>query len=152
MLRGVIDMTSSFDSEVQFSDEQAQQTYRRETGLSYITLFATTGTLVCCALPIVLVSVGLGAAVASLTSLFPGLVLLSKYKLWVFASSGVLLGVTAWSIWRPGRACPADPVLAAKCVKAERLSRCVFWSAVAVWGVGFFAAYLALPLRIKLGI
>lgn len=145
-------VTVNVGGNTELSDARAQQKAQREAGLSFITLFATTGTLVCCALPIVLVSVGLGASVATLTSFFPGLILLSKYKLWIFTGSGLLLGITAWTLWRPGRSCPSDPVLAANCAKAERWSRRVFWSAVAIWGIGFFAAYLALPLRISLGI
>lgn len=144
-------MTLGIDTSANLA-AQAQRSVKREAGLSVVTLFATTGTLVCCALPIALVSVGLGASVATLTSLFPALVVLSKYKLWVFAGSGALLGITAWTLWRPGRSCPADPVLAANCLRAERWSRRVFWGAVAIWGIGFFAAYLALPLRVSLGI
>jgi len=142
----------NIDIKPQTSDVQAQQNAKRGARLSFVTLFATTGTLVCCALPIALVSVGLGASVATLTSLFPSLIFMSKYKLWVFIGSGFLLGVTAWSLWRPGRSCPTDPVLAANCQKAERWSRRVFWSASTIWGIGFFAAYLALPLRMALGI
>ena len=152
MLRGVKHTVAiNIDIKPRPSDAQAQRNFKREAGLSFITLFATTSTLICCALPILLVSIGLGASVATLTSLFPGVVLLSKYKLWIFVGTGFLLGVSAWSLWRPGRTCPTDPVLAAHCMKAEQLSRRVFWSAVTIWGVGFFAAYLALPLRMSLG-
>lgn len=72
----------------------------RTGGLSWVALFASTGTLVCCALPILLVSLGAGATVAALTSALPILVTLSHYKLWVFGVSGLLLAVAAPS-------CPA---------------------------------------------
>ena len=59
----------------------------RETGIAVAALFTSTGTLVCCALPILLVSIaGLGSVVASLTNNFPLLITLSQHKGWVLAS------------------------------------------------------------------
>ena len=119
----------------------------RQSGLTWLTLFATTGTLVCCALPIILVSLGFGAAVAALTSSLPFLITLSQHKAWVFGVSGLLLLVSAWLLYRSGRQCPTDPAQAALCVRAQRWNRRVHGLAVAIWSIGFFAAYLALPLR-----
>jgi len=123
-----------------------------QTGLGWLTLFAASGTLVCCALPIVLVTLGLGASVAALTSALPFLVILSQHKLWVFALSGSLLGVSGWLLLRAGRRCPLDPALAARCARATVWNRRIYWASVIIWGSGFFAAYLALPLRIRLGL
>ena len=114
--------------------------------LTWLALFATTGTLVCCALPIVLVTLGLGAAVAALTSAFPFLITLSQHKVWVFAVSALLLLAAGWALHRPGRACPTDPELGRACDRAMVWNRRIYWTAVVLWGVGFFAAYLALPL------
>lgn len=128
----------------------ATDSYRRARGVSLPTLFTSTGTLICCALPITLVTLGLGATVAALTSTFPFLITLSQHKVWVFSFSGVLLGVSGWLLYRPGRACPADPKLGELCNKAQLWNRRVYWTSVAIWGIGFFAAYIALPLRIWL--
>jgi len=114
--------------------------------LTWLALFATTGTLVCCALPIVLVTLGLGAAVAALTSTFPFLITLSQHKVWVFLVSALLLLVAGWALHRPGRVCPADAELGRACDRAMVWNRRLYWTAVALWGIGFFAAYLALPL------
>ena len=73
-------------------------------GLGWLALVATSGTLVCCALPIALVTLGFGATVAALTSAFPVLITLSTYKTWIFGISAALMAATAWSLWRPGRA------------------------------------------------
>lgn len=118
----------------------------RESGVSWLALFASTGTLVCCALPITLVSLGMGATMAALTSSFPFLVTLSEHKAWIFAASAVFLLVGAWSLWRPGRACPIDSTLAAKCEQVTRWNKRVILASGAVWCIGFFAAYLTLPL------
>ncbi len=122
----------------------------REMSVSWLTLFATTGTLICCALPIALVTLGMGATVASLTSNFPFLITLSQHKAWIFAGSGLMLALSAWLLYRPGRACPVDPELAALCERVFRWNKRVYWTSVIIWGIGFFAAYLALPLRIGL--
>jgi len=116
-------------------------------GLGWLTLFASTGTLICCALPIALVTLGMGATVAALTSSFPFLITLSQHKVWVFAGSGVLLLVSGWLLYRPGRSCPADPQLARLCERALVWNRRLYLGSVLIWSTGFFAAYLALPLR-----
>lgn len=126
---------------------EAAVPYRRETGVSWLTLFASTGTLICCALPITLVTLGLGAAVVSLTSTFPFLIVLSQHKIWVFAFSALMLGVSGGLLYRPGRRCPTDPALGRLCNRTQVWNRRIYWTSVAIWGIGFFAAYLALPLR-----
>ncbi|HHJ11720.1 MAG TPA: hypothetical protein ENK00_00950 [Chromatiales bacterium] len=123
----------------------------REGGVTWLALFASTGTLVCCALPIVLVTLGLGAAVASLTSALPFLIVLSKHKIWVFLFSGVMLVLAGWLLYRPGRSCPTEPARAAACARAQRWNRRVWGVSVAIWCMGFTAAYLALPVRRLLG-
>jgi hypothetical protein len=62
---------------------------RRSSLLNYFSLFSSFGTLLCCALPSVLVLLGLGTTVASLLSAMPWLVNLSRHKIWTFSISGV---------------------------------------------------------------
>jgi len=125
-------------------------TGRMETGATWVTLLASTGTLVCCALPIILVTFGMGATVAALTSTAPFLIILSQHKVWVFAGSAMMLALSGWMMYRPGRSCPVDPELGAQCDRTQVWNRRIYWASVALWGVGFFAAFLALPLRIWL--
>ncbi|MBA1443709.1 MAG: hypothetical protein M3H12_06285 [Chromatiales bacterium] len=124
----------------------------KDGGVTWLTLFVTTGTLVCCALPILLVTLGLGATVAALTSALPFLITLSQHKAWVFALSGLMLGLSGWLLYRSGRSCPSDPQLGELCNKTQIWNRRIYWSSVTIWGIGFVAAYLALPLRIWLDI
>lgn len=123
-----------------------------DSTVNWLALFATTGTLVCCAIPIMLVTLGMGATVATLTRNFPLLITLSQYKTTVFIASGLLLGLSGWLLYWPGRACPTEPSLAEMCNRAQLWNRRLLWSSTIVWGVGFFAAYLALPLRLALGV
>ena len=108
---------------------------------SWLLLFTTTGTLLCCAIPIVLVTLGLGATVASMASAAPWLITLSQYKGWMFAVSGVLIGLSYWAVHRPGRVCPTDPELAAACESADRWNQRFLWVSGGMWCVGFVAAY-----------
>ncbi len=120
--------------------------------LTWFTLFTTTSTLVCCALPIILVTLGLGATVAAMTSALPFLVILSQYKIWVFGFSGFMLLISGWLMFRPDRHCPTDKELGEACTAAFTWNKRIYWFSVVIWCIGFFAAFLALPLRIWLNI
>ncbi len=119
-----------------------------EIRMTWLALFTTMGTLVCCALPITLVALGMGATMASLVSNVPFLVTLSQHKILVFVISGFLLVLSGWLLYRARRACPTDSKLAELCDRTQKWNRRIYWSSIGLWGVGFFAAFLALPLQI----
>lgn len=127
-----------------------QQAHKANAGVSWLALFTSLGTLLCCALPIVFVSLGFGATVAALTSIFPVLIILSEYKTWVFGVSGTML-VISWLLLRwTGHACPTDPQIALACQKIARWNWRILYGAAVIWIVGFIAAYLSLPIRLWL--
>jgi len=115
-------------------------------GLSWLVLLGSTTTLICCALPILLVTLGLGAVSAAMFANIPFLEALAHQKLWLFIGSGLLMALSAWLIFRPGRTCPTDPELAARCARADKWNKRVLIFSVAMWLIGFTAAYLALPI------
>jgi len=121
-------------------------------GLSWFTLFASSGTLICCALPIILVTLGLGATVASLSSALPFLIVVSKYKIWVFIFSGVMLAISGWVVYGSAQSCPTDPQQAKICNSAKIWNKRVYLVSVIIWSIGFIAAFVALPVRMALGI
>jgi len=112
---------------------------------SWLLLFTTSGTLLCCALPITLVSLGMGATVATMASSAPWLIALSQYKLWMFLVSGILIGLSMYAVYRPDRSCPVDPALAAACERADKWNRRFIMISGGMWLLGFIAAY-GLPL------
>jgi len=118
-----------------------------ETSAGIGALLLASGTLLCCALPILLVTLGMGATVAAWVSVAPWLVALSHYKGWMFALSGAGLLTAGYLLFRSGRACPTDPRLARLCAVADRWNRRVLGLASVLWVVGAFAAYLLLPMR-----
>jgi len=124
--------------------------------LSYLSLFSSFGTLLCCALPSLFVLVGLGATVASFLSAVPWLVTLSRHKTWVFALSGMLIAgnllyvyVAAPRLQQQGGQCPVDAPEA--CVSAGRFSRSVLWVSAVIYGVGVFSPYVLGPLLMRFG-
>ncbi len=108
---------------------------------SWILLFTTSATLVCCAIPIILVTLGMGAVVATLAGSAPWLITLSMYKIPIFAVSGALIGGAVWAVYRSGRTCPADPELAAACAAADKWNKRFLWVSGVLWFIGFFAAF-----------
>ncbi|HHJ34467.1 MAG TPA: hypothetical protein ENJ87_01755 [Gammaproteobacteria bacterium] len=129
-----------------------KNTIKSNKNINLFTLFASTSTLLCCAIPITLVSLGMGAAVASLTSTLPFLVTLSEYKLLVFLVSALLIVLSFWITYRSGQSCPAEPELAEICHRAQKWTRRFVCLSIPVWSVGFFAVFLALPIRQWLGL
>ena len=123
---------------------------RMGAGLGWASLFASASTWICCALPILLVTMGAGAMLAGITSQFPVLIVLGAHKNWMFAISGVLLAAAAGLTWRSGKHCPTDPLLAQQCQRMQRWNKRILWVSVIVWFFGFVAAYLALPVRMYL--
>lgn len=119
----------------------------RDTLAPALSLFASASTLLCCALPALLVTLGLGAALAGLVSAAPWLVALSRWKAWLFAGSGLLLAAALLAHRRAARLpCPADPLKAAACARLQRLSAVTLALSALVWAVGFFFAFLAADL------
>lgn len=116
----------------------------REAAAPTLALFTSAGTLVCCALPALLVTLGLGASLAGFVGAFPQIVWLSEYKIAVFGGSGAMLVVAAILQWRArSLPCPVDPAQARACAGMRRLSNAVLGVAVLIWATGAFFAFLA---------
>ena len=108
-----------------------------------LSLFASTSTLLCCALPALLITVGAGAVMAGLTATFPGIIWLSANKEPLFIASGLVLALSAFMQWQARNApCPVDPEQAAACMQLRALSRRLLGVSVAVYATGVFFAYL----------
>ena len=119
----------------------------RGAWLSSLTLVTSLSTLVCCALPAMLVAVGAGAVVAGLVSAVPQIVFLSEHKEALFAGAGVLLLASAAFRYASRNApCPADPAQAAACARLRRWGGITLYGAAGIYAVGFFFAFLAADL------
>lgn len=118
----------------------------KEKLIALLSLFTSSGTLVCCALPALLVALGAGAALSSLVSAVPALVVLSEHKETVFIFAGVMLAVSGWLQWQSRFApCPVDPMLRDACLSTRKTSAWIYGISVAIFLTGGFFAF-ALPV------
>lgn len=112
--------------------------------VSFLTLFTSMSTLLCCALPALLVSLGLGAVMAGLASNVPGLVFVSEHKVVFFSFAGLMLLANGIWLWKNRNApCPVDPALRDVCIQGRRFSKAIYFASLAIFFVGTFFAYLA---------
>lgn len=117
---------------------------RRNTIVSGLSLFTSFGTLICCALPALFVSLGAGAVLAGVVANVPQLVWLSERKGEIFLVAGTMLLLSGVMRYRSRNApCPIEPGQARACMKLRRFSGIIFYASAAIYGIGFFFAFLA---------
>lgn len=117
--------------------------------ISLLSLFTSGGTLICCTLPALLVSLGAGAVMASVVSSVPQIVWFSEHKLGVFIFAGVMLSISSFLQWQArSLPCPSDKDLADLCNKTRVNSFRIYIFSVSVFLIGGFMAFLA-PLLIS---
>lgn len=102
------------------------------------------GTLICCALPALLVTLGMGAALAGFVSAVPWITAISDNKGYVFAVAGITLFLSTYLQWRARNApCPADPAKAKACSRLRKLNWFILGFSILIYAIGFFFAFLA---------
>ncbi|MEZ4846744.1 MAG: hypothetical protein R2877_07380 [Bdellovibrionota bacterium] len=110
--------------------------------ISFLTLFASTGTLICCAIPALLVILGAGAALAGAISTFPQLIWLSAHKLWIFGMGGVLIALSLVSHgYSQAQSCPVDGQKE-NCETTKKTSNWLLWVSVGLYLVGFTVTFI----------
>lgn len=109
--------------------------------VSFLSLFTSVGTLLCCAIPSTLVLLGFGATLASFLSKFPQLIWLSEHKEIVFGSS---LGMLCLGFFfqRHGykKACPIDQ--RENCERTKSWAGPVLYVSLVINFIGAFYAFL----------
>jgi hypothetical protein len=114
---------------------------------AFLSLFTSTGTLICCALPALLVSIGAGAVMAGLIEAVPQITWFGKYKNVLFPVAGALLVVAgAWQFHARSLPCPADAAKARACAMARQAGWIAWGLSVAAFLTGVFFAYFAADL------
>lgn len=117
-----------------------------------LALFGSFSTLLCCALPALLVSFGAGAAVIGLVSAVPQLIWLSEHKVPLFIFAGVMIALSGFLRQANLNAtCPADPELAKACRRLMRFNAWAFYFSLAMYAMGIFFAFIA-PSLMRMGI
>ena len=117
---------------------------------NYLTLFTSSGTIVCCAIPALLVSIGAGAALSSLITVFPQLVILSVYKIPIFMGAFMMLIISGIIQCQARKLpCPADKKQAAACVRTRKISGFIYLASVAIFVTGLLFAFI-IPFFMKI--
>lgn len=112
--------------------------------IPYISLFTSLGTLACCALPALFVTLGFGATLVSLLGSFPQLIWISEHKDGVFIVAGTLLALNFGLKFNVrNKSCPLDPGLTAQCKTARQITDYILLFSVITFIVGAFFAYFA---------
>jgi hypothetical protein len=109
--------------------------------LSWLGLFSSFGTLLCCALPSSLVLLGFGATLASFLGNFPQLIWLSENKGIVFCLSFFMLGISfVGQKYAQAQVCPIDKK--EDCEKTKDWSKPLFWFSFGINMIGSFYAFV----------
>ena len=119
----------------------------KDKALSVLTLFTSSGTLLCCVLPAVVATIAGGAAVSSMLSTFPFLIPLSMNKGWIFIIAATLIAINGYLVFKPNQkvACDVDED---GCDVTGRFNKRMFYISASVLAVGAFFAYTLVPILV----
>jgi hypothetical protein len=118
----------------------------KESLLPFFGLFTSISTILCCALPIILVTLGMGAVFASLTASFPFITWLAERSLYLFAIAAILLLIGGYFIFIKPQSCPADKKLAEMCNKTKKFNKIIWLLSVIILAISFFFKYILILL------
>ena len=118
----------------------------KEKIIAFVSVFGSTGTLFCCALPATIAAVAGGAAVAGFVSTFPWLIPLSQNKGWLFLGAGLLIAFNGVLTLRPRGAVACSITGGKGCEVAGKFSRVMFWNSIGIYAVGVFMSYAIVPI------
>ncbi len=111
--------------------------------VAWLSIFTSASTLLCCALPALLVALGAGAALATVVGAVPQIVWASAHKPLVFACAGVTLAIAGYLQFRVrAMPCPTDALLAKACARQRRVSNAVYCVSLTLYLAGASFAYL----------
>jgi len=111
--------------------------------IPFFSLFTSFSTLICCALPALFVSIGMGATLVGLVSTFPALIWVSEHKILVFSVSFTMLFLSAVMQYRArNMPCPVDVDLARACTAGRLWSKRITIFSIGIWLIGAGFAFL----------
>ncbi len=112
--------------------------------VAFFSLFTSIGTLVCCAIPALFVTLGFGAALAGLVGTVPQLIWLSENKIWIFILGAILLSAGGVLQWHArNTSCPADSTLTSACQQTRDWSKVTYLASITIYLFGAFFAFIA---------
>lgn len=110
---------------------------------TFFSLFGSMSTLLCCALPVTLVSIGMGATFASLTATFPQVIWLTERKEALFILTGIMLALSYYFMKKSEAIpCPTDLKQRDVCQTTKPKTTFLFWLSLCLYGVGLSFSYV----------
>ena len=106
----------------------------------FLSLFSSTSTLICCALPALFVGLGAGAVFAGLTSAFSQLIWVSEHKTMIFVAAGLLLSLSGYlEFQNTTQSC--DPLKKEACEETRSWTLYIWRLRLIFYIIGLFFAY-----------
>jgi hypothetical protein len=118
----------------------------KETLLAFFGLFTSISTILCCALPTILVAIGMGTVFASITSNFPFVIWLSQKILYLFVTTAILLLVGGYFIFLKPQTCPLNQNSNQICNKTKKFNKIIWWVSFIILITSFFFKYILIHL------
>ena len=116
---------------------------KESNGIGLLSLLASSSTLICCALPALFVSLGAGATLASIVNVFPELIIISKYKIYISAFALLFLIIAGILIKNASvQPCPTDPNLRNICIKTRKKSKIIYIISVFIFAFASIFTYI----------
>ena len=114
-----------------------------ERAANFFSLFASSSTLICCALPSLFVVLGAGASFASLLTIFPFLIVLSQFKVTISLIALAMIALAGFAHYKTARMpCPADPELGRACLQSRKRARVLYYVSVSIFVFATIFTYL----------
>ena len=105
-----------------------KEKYVQSPMVNFFALLSSSSTLLCCALPAILVSMGAGAVFANIISVFPALTVISRFKVEITVMTFIILVAVGVLHSKTAKMpCPVDPSLGRACLKSRKRSRIVYY-------------------------
>ena len=112
--------------------------------IAFITLFSSSSTLVCCALPALMVAIGAGSTLAAMITYIPALIWLSVYKIPIFIFAGIMLTVSGiMQYYNKNQACPIDSSQNQACSTSKKISKYVYILSLTIYLISGFMIFIA---------
>ncbi|MDC0914319.1 hypothetical protein OAQ75_02715 [Gammaproteobacteria bacterium] len=116
----------------------------KDNTANIFSLFASSSTLICCALPSLFVAIGAGASFASLITHIPFLITLSYFKVQITLFAFIMISIAGYINYKTYHMpCPADPELGRLCMQTRKRSRILYYISVAIFLFATIFTYLA---------
>lgn len=118
----------------------------KESLLPFFGLFTSISTILCCALPIILVTLGMGAVFANLTASFPAITWLATKAIYLFVITTIIVLISGYFIFIKPQTCPSDKKLADICKKSKKFNKVIWYLSVIIVIISFFFKYILILL------